>query len=180
MALPGLLIEYLISGALALVWLAPILKKSGIDDVQPALLPLMAIALYVVGMVVDFIAYLLVTPLKPLVRRRAIRKHHGPRMWEDAGSIARQVKLLMHAPDVAKELAMRSSRDRIARGAAVNAIVAVVLEHVFHLYAPTMSVLLWIPLILVLVAMWCVFEGMSFGYELRAELEVNEKLERTK
>jgi hypothetical protein len=74
MAIPGLLVEYLISGALALVWLAPLLKRVELDVTQANVLPLLVLWLYVVGMVVDFLAFWLVKPIKPMVRRRALRK----------------------------------------------------------------------------------------------------------
>jgi hypothetical protein len=143
---------------------------------------LFAVALYVVGMIVDFIAYWLVRPLKPFVRGRAKARYASiyGQAAPAGSSAARQAKLALHAPELAKEVAMRSSRDRIARGAVVNAIVALVLEHAFHLYHPTLSVSIWIPLIVLLIVMWGVFEYISFGYELRAERVVNEKVELTK
>ena len=70
---------------------------------------------------------------------------------------------------------MRSSRDRIARGAVVNALIAAALGTLIDLYTPPIGAAVWIPLILTLIAMWCVFEGMSYGFELRAERTVNEK-----
>lgn len=175
MAIPGLLVEYLISGALALAWLAPLLRHYGIDVLQDSLLPFLAVALYVVGMVVDFVAFVLVRPVKPLVRSYARRRHGEQGSSQDDGSIARQVMLALHAPDLARELSMRSSRDRIARGAVVNALIAAALGTLIDLYTPPIGAAVWIPLILTLIAMWCVFEGMSYGFELRAERTVNEK-----
>jgi len=37
---------------------------------------------------------------------------------------------------------------------------------------------IWIPLIVLLMAMWTVFEGMSYSYELRAYALVDEKRQR--
>ncbi len=117
MALPGLLIEYLISGALALVWLAPLLKTLGVGAVQSGLLPLLAIALYVVGMSIDFLAYWLVKPLKRFLRKKAWRKYGVDSIAQAEGSVEREIIFYLYAPEIAKEVAMRSRRDRVARGA---------------------------------------------------------------
>lgn len=62
---------------------------------------------------------------------------------------------------------MRSSRDRIARGAIVNAILAAIF------------VLPWwagLPVVIVSVIMWSMFEKLSYMYELCAEKVVDEKI----
>ena len=74
MAIRGLLVEYLISGALALPWLYPLLKGLGIDVTQPTVLALFVIGLYGVGMAIDFFAFWLVKPLKPRIRRLALQR----------------------------------------------------------------------------------------------------------
>jgi len=176
MALPGLLIEYLISGALALIWLIPLLKKLGVNPAEPATAMALAVLLYVIGMAVDFVAFWLVRPIKPFVRSRAFSKHAPHGASESTSSIERQVRLSLYAPELAKEVVMRSSRDRIARGAVLNALIAFILEHVIRLYPATIGVAAWIVLILLLIAMWYTFEYVSFGYELRAERALNDKL----
>jgi hypothetical protein len=164
------------------VWLAPLLKNSGLDAAQTPFVALFAVALYVVGMAVDFIAYWLVRPLKPFVRGRA-RKRYESVYGQPApagSSAARQAKLALHAPELAKEVAMRSSRDRIARCAVVSAIIALVLDRALHPDDPTLSISIGIPLVVLLIVMWGVFEYISFGYELRAERELDAKLRAMK
>jgi hypothetical protein len=82
MNIPGLLIEYLVVGSSALLWLFPLLgvpffaKESLSFEKAAALAP----TLYVLGMLVDYLAFVLVTAvpsrhhsLKALVRRRLYR-----------------------------------------------------------------------------------------------------------
>lgn len=175
MTLPGLLIEYLINGATALVWLAPLLAGHGIDVFQSSSLPFLVIALYVVGMVIDFLAYWLVRPLKNVVRKRAWLKYGNGEAQPEGNSIEREILFSLYAPEIAKEVAMRSSRDRIARGAIVNALLAISLEYVFRLNPQTLPVFIWIPVLIVLGLMWWVLQGLSNGYELRAAVAVNTK-----
>ena len=175
MAVPGLLVEYLISGALALVWLAPLLKRVELDVTQASVLPLLVLWLYVVGMVVDFLAFWLVKPIKPMVRRRALKKLGLPDPPTE-GANERSVDFALHAPELAREMAMRSSRDRIARGAVVNAIVAVVLERVVSINPPTLPLSLWVAVILGLMLIWAVFENLSYRFELRATQALDRKL----
>lgn len=159
MAVPGLLIEYLISGALALVWLAPLLKRVELDVTQASMLPLLVLWLYVVGMVVDFLAFWLVKPVKSIIRKRA-DKELGPPSHQNERSTERNVAFALHAPELVKEMAMRSSRDRIARGAIVNASIAVALERVVSINPPTLPLTLWVTAILGLMLIWAVFENL--------------------
>jgi hypothetical protein len=64
---------------------------------------------------------------------------------------------------------MRSSRDRIARGSIVNAILA------------TIFLLPWsvgVPLTFLALVLWGGFERLSYTYELCAERVIDEKLQR--
>jgi hypothetical protein len=91
MNIPGLLVEYLVVGSSALVWLfpllgVPILEKSLSFEKAAALAP----ALYVLGMLIDFAAFFLVTevPSKRLCLKALVRK----RLREDevVGVVARK------------------------------------------------------------------------------------------
>jgi hypothetical protein len=203
MAIPGLLIEYLISGALALLWLAPVLDLT-YTRIESTHLALLALGLYVVGMAVDFVAFLCLSPFKASIRRAVsqerTRAHGSPiRYWlaimkelvtgsfrrlpprVGGGVTARQIKFALHAPEVAKEAAMRSSRDRIARGALVNAVIATFfLDVIGQYYGKSITYWSWAAVIAFLLAMWAVFEGMSYSYDTRAEEAVDEKLRAKK
>src|SRR4051812_13237476 len=127
-ALPGLLIEYLISGALALVWLVPTLEASGFDNVLELPLPLLVVGLYVLGMTVDFFAFWVVKPFKRVPRHWAIRKCMDASQFEQKHSTTYDVRFALYAPEIAKEVTMRSSRDRIARGGIVNATALIIVN----------------------------------------------------
>src|SRR5215208_5913105 len=75
MTIPGLFIEYLIVGALALIWLYPLLPEPWVSKLQPAHLPLLALGLYVVGMVIDFFAWILTSYIKGGLRAWAEEGH---------------------------------------------------------------------------------------------------------
>lgn len=173
MALPGLLIEYLISGALSLVWLIPLLRSFDYDLLTQMPAPLIAVVLYVAGMAIDFGAFWMVSPFKRYVRASAWRKYAQPGQAEREHSIARQVRFAIHSPEVARELAMRSSRDRIARGAIVNVIALAICRLAGVVDVPVTVLIALLPLA---VAMWIVFEHTSYGYEIRADYELRRKM----
>jgi len=168
MALPGLLVEYLVSGAIAFAWLFPLLQ-SALPRIDAALLPVAFLLLYVLGMAVDYLAWALTRVPKRWIRAWVSRRYGGDGTSERQSGTLRQAKIALYAPDLAKELAMRSSRDRIARGSVVNAILA------------TVFLLPWqfgVPLVAFAMLLWAGFERLSYGYELCAEQVVDEKLQR--
>lgn len=168
-ALPGLLIEYLIAGGLALPWLLPTLSSLGFTA-EATLLPFMVVLLYAVGMLLDFVAYTALIPGKRWLRRRIAARMGRPPVTVRAVTATRQVKLILYAPELAKEVSMRSSRDRIARGMALNCLLAAI---VWRRLVP------WpigAALTLSCVAMWAFFERSSYSFELRAEEAVDAKV----
>ena len=124
--------------------------------------------LYFVGMVVDIVAWAMTRPIKRKVRKRLEKKYGFNLNHISTSSHARQAKFAVYAPELARESAMRGSRDRIARGAIVNSILATI----FVLPVP-----FGIGLIGISFAMWIGFEQVSYGYELNAERIVDEKIE---
>lgn len=169
MALPGLLIEYLIAGGLALPWLLPLLASLGFN-VQLAFIPLMAVLLYAVGMLLDFCAYVLLLPSKRWLRRRIAARMGKLARPVSAPTATRQVKILLYAPDLAKEVNMRSSRDRIARSTMLNCLLAAIAWR---------RVVPWqigAVVAVLCLAMWIFFERSSYSFELRAEEAIDAKL----
>lgn len=166
MALPGLLIEYLVSGVLAFAWLLPMIHDD-LDKIDQDYLPIFLVLLYVVGMAIDFLAWLVTRWPKRRIRLHIYRTVRGPDAGIEASGTARGAKINLHAPELAKELAMRSSRDRIARGAFVNAC-----------FAAAFVLPWWAGLLVVLFTfgMWVGFEQLSYAFELCAERLVDEKL----
>lgn len=168
MALPGLLIEYLVSGALAFAWLFPLLQ-SNLPKLDGGYLSVFLPLLYVLGMAVDFLAWWATGLPKRWIRRWVYRKYRGSNAVESESGTARAVRIALYAPELAKELAMRSSRDRIARGAIINALFAAV----FILPWWVGALLASFTLIL-----WAGFERISYGFELCADQAVLEKMVR--
>jgi hypothetical protein len=160
MALPGLLIEYLVSGALALIWLYQLVGTTVKFEAWQA--PLVAAGLYVVGMSIDFIAFWAVWYLKPLVHRRVARRVGIATSSRGASSTDRQVYIQKLSKEIAAELAARSSRDRIARGLFVNAAIAAAIG------VPSIPRWTLACAAALALGMWWFFESTSHLYELRA------------
>ena len=154
-ALPGLLIEYLITGAVALFWLLPLfsVEHNAIDPITALiLLP----SLYVIGMAIDALVFLLSRGPKHILRRIIDRKHN----IQISSRTARHAFIIMKSPEVAEELEKRSSRDRIARGTILNvALISLIQE--FTLIESIGSILLS-------VCMWLWFEWQSYSFETQA------------
>ena len=121
-------------------------------------------------MVIDMIAWLVTGPIKRFIREYTVRERipnkHGFVPVTSNSSSMRQIKLALYAPEVAKENTMRSSRDRIARGAIVNSIMATIFILPFSL---------GLVVILLSLVMWMLFEGQSYSYEIIAEHLIDEK-----
>ena len=185
MTIPGLFIEYLIVGALALIWIYPLLPGSWGAKLQPAHLPLFALGLYVVGMIVDFFAWILTSHIKGGLRAWAeaghkytlkelfkILKGQGGKI-ERGSDTSRQIRLAIYAPEAAKEAAMRSSRDRIARGAIINSILFTIIALPGRRFIGGL-------MILTFFVMWVNFELSSYSYVMKAERLVKERIESAK
>lgn len=219
MALPGLFVEYLVIGSLALLWALPL---TGVDlesnDLVTIKIAALAPAIYVLGMFVDFIAFLFVTGVpfrngsyKARVRRiaqlragidkdagepRPVRSAEEPRptgrpmirdyrrvIWGGfpegeteanefkSSTSLRQIRLAAEKPDLARQVEMRSSRDRIARSSVINLALVGVIHFASHPGLATLSLLL----ALATIPMWIFFEGNSYGYELRALSELDHR-----
>lgn len=168
MATPGLLVEYLVSGAIAFAWLFPSLR-SLLPAIDSALLPIAFLLLYVLGMAVDMLAWATTNLPKRWIRKRVYRRYRERDLSDSESGTLRQAKIALYAPELSRELAMRSSRDRIARGCVVNSVLA------------TVFVLPWTAgcaLIIFTIVLWAGFERLSFGFELCAERAIDSKLER--
>jgi len=172
MAIPGLFVEYLISGALALIWIYPLwihpnLKKVNLDTIPTLSLPLLALGLYFVGMIIDFCAFLVLSPIKYKIRERIEKKYNIANEIVPGKTADRNARFWLYVPEVAKEAAMRGSRDRIARGAILNLIPATMF---------TLPVWMGAILFMLSVMMWIFFESSSYAFELKAEQALNEKI----
>jgi hypothetical protein len=113
-------LEYLVSGVVALIWLAPLLQRDlmviGSLSTPEAvvLLPI----LYVVGILIDGLGYLATRPLK-----RRLRARRGSHSHELDGESATTF-VIHHSTELGKAMEVRSTRDRIARGMIINFFAA--------------------------------------------------------
>jgi hypothetical protein len=191
MQLPGMLIEYLITGSCALIWMWVLAKVLGkeVPDVTDARLIVFIPAIYVVGMIIDYVARGLVEFIRKSAKERN-RKTKSSRTStshtksvvlksEEKGtpklgpaSIARAY-MFLQSPDLGKQYEMRSSRDRVARGAFLNAILLTISLTIFCPCSnPNLPLLITLPAGLLLsalcFAMWHRFERLTSKFKRSA------------
>lgn len=154
-ALPGLLIEYLINGAVALVWIAPLLPPKIKPDGPTEALVLIPI-LYVLGMAIDAVAYWLVRQPKHALRNHLDRKFKVNVKYRTR----RKAYILNKSSDIGEEIEKRSSRDRIARGTLVN-LIPIAVTYKIHPLAVA-------GCFAVVFLMWLWFESQSYSFEAQA------------
>lgn len=188
MQLPGMLIEYLITGACAIPWLyLLVLISTGKPlrlplefKLDAGLVALLVPIIYVVGMIIDFLAlvlvkriqdYLINPPLKLIAARIPwIQQYIDP--TQPSSSRVSDAKLLLRSPEVGKELVLRSSRDRVARGAFMNSLIAtgVALAYVAH-FKPFSEAYVWgvgVFAISLCYATWHRFEKHTLWFKVNA------------
>jgi len=154
-SLPGLLIEYFINGVIALIWIAFAFFPEAVHVDNTTALILIPVV-YVLGMFIDVIAYLVTLYPKRRIRK-TIEKERNFSTGEQA-----DIKLRIAAtyPHLSKELANRSSRDRICRGMLINSLGITAL--------PQVQVGFGIGLVIVSFLMWIIFERQSHNYFISA------------
>ncbi len=204
MILPGLVIEYLITGATAFLWmwfllhLLPMgLRPNMLDTLDSAKLTLMVPFAYVVGMIIDFASRLVTNALEWLLVQRALwplrrmisaalpdqyqnlKRAFEPRKRDSAPLSQQQV--LIASGELGKQLEMRSSRDRVARGAFLNALIGT--AFVTSYYAANRGTQIYSKYILMgglvlaslLFAMWYRFDHLTHRYRRKAGEAIQEK-----
>ncbi|MEM1143121.1 MAG: hypothetical protein AAGI88_11115 [Pseudomonadota bacterium] len=164
-SLPGLLVEYLISGLVTLLWVYPLIPESVLASESAILfVPLV----YVLGMATDFVAYWVTLLPKIGIRELSNRRRETVRL----PTSRRKANILFHSSSLWDEVEKRSSRDRIARGTALNVVpIGIVLE------MPT-----WLTSgsFLLFAAIWAWFEYQSYNFELSALAIIDEDDERAR
>lgn len=188
MQIPGLLVEYLINGSLALVWLFPLLMFIGFDPDKIGISSSNAIllipVLYVLGMVVDSVANFIVRPHKRRILQRAYKRFN---ISEDErlkiGQFSREAIFIIYAPELAKATQISSSKDRIARSTILNAILLTTTFclHSFRQSNNPLDLVLYlaggVTLVLICWGMWARFQYLSYDFELKAYKVLEEKLQ---
>ena len=166
--LAGLLVEYLVVGAVAGLWLGPLVINSVLAQSKPPneLLALIATALvpalYLAGMICDLLGYKLLHNRKSDIEAAVRLKAKLPDFS------AQEVHALAVAcdPALARELDSRSTRDRIARGSLIASIPLLwlsPLERYGSVLATTVSVFILVTLYL----LWHRMQTLSSKYEVQ-------------
>lgn len=155
MNVPGLLIEYLVTGGVSLIWLLPFLQLLGFPWQDSLFVKLGSIllipVLYIVGLLINFLSGHLVSATKRKIRISLIEEHINTNKWyknfdndllealfetEKKGDTIIKIKkiesrvatiyLWLNCDNLAKGFEMRSSRDRIARSTFLNLFIAAI------------------------------------------------------
>ena len=187
MSVPGLFVEYLVVGSMALIWFLPLV---GVQFEQGTSIPLgkaaaLGPAIYVLGMFIDFIAFWLFSgPTKKYCLKAFARSLIRVQLPQSENNSKYQQLLWLHknAPEVVKEINMRSSRDRIARGAVVNIFLAYVLQYQGPVsnwaYGTIMWQALWVAAVVVGLLLWVFFEGNSHKFSMAARNMAAKEIEK--
>jgi hypothetical protein len=202
LSLPGLLVEYLITGACAILWMwvlfAAIAPEQVLDleDFDAAHATFVVPLAYVVGMVIDYVGRLLATGLRRLIAD-PVNKKIGPsllsvipRRWRRtrklfAGehlprkSLMNQAEILECSVELGKQYEMRSSRDRIARGVFANVAIASCVGAFFRADMPNGFALIWGKLtsvaVLLTFAAWFRFHRLTRRFRHAASLALRDR-----
>lgn len=129
MQFAAVLVEYLVTGSGAVIWMGIALGVSlrSVLTLEPAQVALLVPVVYLAGMLADAVAALLLY----YPGRRA--KGH-PLPWQNRPVLIPDLQprsawsafVLLHSPELGREFQFRASRDRIARGALLNALLILV------------------------------------------------------
>ena len=178
-ALAGLLVEYLVIGAVSLIWIFPLTINSpafldlvASKEVCVSILALALPAIYVVGMICDYWGYK-ITKLKILGKygKTGIETE----IWGeniDPKSQNIHIYATCYEPQLAEEIEARSSRDRVARGSFVAFFPVLFWPPMelpyFSLFVIAATVLLSLSLL------WYRYQTLSAKYEKKSwELLIN-------
>ena len=180
--IPGLLVEYLINGSIALLWLLPTLQLMGFAMQKDSSINLLLLpGLYMLGMIMDFLGWVILWPIKMLIEKNDLRKLEVDKKKLDP----LEARSMVFTPDLTKEIDMRSSRYRIARGTFVNAIFATVAFVIYSYQMPTFLpsktiVAVGLLIALVCLAVYVKFQDSSNKYEIQSLNALEEKLKYDK
>ncbi len=188
MQIPGLLIEYLINGSVALIWLLPLIISTNVipDKIDNSTLAVVILvpALYVLGMVIDTVANFIVSPHKARIRERMYQKNGiSEAEFQKMDGYLIEAKLILYAPELAKAVEKRSTRDRIARSSIVNVILAMIILIVYgfsqknNWLIPVLYLTGGVVVILFCWMMWARYQAGSFAYGITAFQALEKKLE---
>lgn len=171
-------VEYLVTGCTALLWIIPLLwgdKGDELSKFPGGLAILLLPILYALGSLIDFVSYYLVWPMKSLIRKEAkegTRSHRSITKEEESVEDAfpsLTVATIAFSSELGKELIVRNSRERIARGTLLNLLLLSVVIGIGG--APSWLPLpVWVPILLTLLGfvVWAEFALLAQRYKYNA------------
>ena len=173
MSLPGLLIEYLMTGAVALLWVFVAVDSRNVFEIQNVQLFLLPVA-YILGMIIDAFSYGLTYWPKAWVRNFAFKTANPEISEEDKMELknndsALRTKIQKEHKEPSNEINMRKSRDRIARAMIVNSICLIV-------FLPNEYLTAKLLMLIVSIICWVFFEYKSHTYFLMVQKNINATL----
>jgi len=174
--LSGLLVEYFVVGAVALLWLVPLLQTYpaftgtiASKETGGVVIALTVPAIYVVGMVCDFLGYWLTHWKKDQIDREAWAKVKK----EDPGSQIIHVYAVCYEPKLAEEIESRSSRDRVARGSLAAFIPVIFVQPVTWPFYLHFAIVAFVTACIAML--WYRFQKLSTKYEVKAAHVLQER-----
>lgn len=128
MQFAAVFVEYLVTGCGALVWIGIFLGLTAdtLTKLGPGHIPLLIPLVYLIGMFADASASVLLQPVKAKAKSAQFPWKAGSRARDpELAGAQRNAFVVLHSPDLGRELQLMSSRDRIARGAFLNIVLTV-------------------------------------------------------
>jgi hypothetical protein len=190
MQFAAVLVEYLVTGSGALLWIGIALgvNLSTLLVLDPAQVTLLVPVIYVSGMLLDAVASI-------LLRAATRRAQERPLPWQSRTLLQPDLQprtawapfVVLHSPELGREIQVRSSRDRIARGALLNVMLAVFAMLVWPTntknllpFLPPLSLTIPIGagLALLLALLWWSAEAQTSQYRQTAVALIEHKLAR--
>lgn len=170
-------IEYLFAGALALPWILILLPAivPHAEGSQTLTALIAAPCLYAFGMIIDLGASLCLRWPQGVIRAKLRKKHHV----STARGISQRAAIIAASPELGKELAIRSTRDRIARAfwfnATVLSLVVAVYEQGVILGVTKWQVFAVTGVVSVLaLRVWWRFESLTRRFKYRSFLTIDQ------
>lgn len=120
MVLPGFFLECLVTGSCALLWLFGLFRLYKISlplEVEAAHLVVLAPGLHVIGMLIDFCFGQPLSALSKKLLRKRLPAKSASEVYTSLATI------WLQSTDLGKQIEVRSSRDRVARGAVGNLVI---------------------------------------------------------
>jgi hypothetical protein len=160
-------VEYLISGAMAMLWLYLLPLPTELQKLSTDRGAVVAIAfLYVLGMMVDFISARVVGPLKRIIKRRLSKQpawlfieNLNPPVYSNAAA------LMYLSKELGAEHQALSSRDRMARGAFLNFLIVTAMlafsKAEFGVGSKPVEVSVALTCTVLMLAVWWQYENHS-------------------